>query len=298
MSTATTAISIGGPLYSGGSSVIDDLKASGFNQVFGWAGLTSSGDITYAGSTLVSQGKYIDTSGFQAQLEALKQAPTAVNNLQFMLGGWGSSIFPDIKALIFPSPGDYPDNPQIGSDTTLYQNFQALKNAIPIDGINFDDETLYDQPTTVAFGQLLNSLGYQVTYNPYTDTSFWVNCLYASDQLAPGLVSGFYLQCYAGGTGNDPEDWIEAVAKKMGSGFDAASVIRPGLWCRNGAGCADGQCPDSISQSFAGWVSDGIQYGWIWLWDDIHSCVDSGVCSGSMGSAAYAQAIVNGLSTT
>ena len=32
--------------------------------------------------------------------------------------------------------------------------------------------SLYDQPTTVAFSQMLNTLGYQVTFCPYTNVSF------------------------------------------------------------------------------------------------------------------------------
>jgi hypothetical protein len=194
---------------------------------------------------------------------------------------------------------DYPHNPQIGPDTVLYQNFQALKNAFPIDGINFDDETLYNQPTTVAFGQLLNSLDYQVTYNPYADTemTFWTGCLAASDKIAKGLVSGFYLQCYAGGTGNNPEEWIKAVQNAMGRDFDAAAMVRPGLWCSNNPpSCAEGQCPASIASSYASWKGYGIQYGWIWLWDDIYKCMSSGACSGSMDTAAYASAIMQGLS--
>jgi len=298
---ATSAIFIGGPLYASSGCVIPNLRSSGFNQVFGWAGLTASGDITYSYGTLVSNGVYVDTTNFATQLEALKTSPTSVSEIQFMLGGYGSNEFPDIKALIFPSPDDYPNNPQIGPDTILYQNFQALKQALPVDGINFDDETLYDQPTTVAFGQLLNSLGYQVTYNPYMNQSFWIGCLAASEQIAPGLVSGFYLQCYAGGFGNDPAEWIQAVQQAMPPGYDAQALIRPGLWCVNaGANCQagpDSRCPDNIQSTYAGWKSSGIQYGWLWLWDDMISCLNSNVCSGnSMTPAAYASAVVNGLS--
>lgn len=297
MATVNSAIFIGGPLYNGGSSVIQDLAGSGFTQVFGWSGIDASGDIVYAGQTLVSQGQYVDTSGFAQEMVNLKTPPSSVVNLQFMLGGWDSQNFPSIKALIFPTKADYPDNPQIGPTTVLYQNFDALKKALPIDGINFDDETLYDQPTTVAFGQLLNSLGYQVTYNPYRNTSFWVNCLEASEEIATGLVSGFYLQCYAGGSSNTPGPWIKAVQNKMGPDYDAAALIKPGLWCANGPNCDQGQCPSSIESTFANWKSTGITTGWIWLWDDINSCESSGGCNGEpMDTAAYATAVANGLS--
>ena len=57
-----------------------------------------------------------------------------------------------------------------------------------------------------------------------------------------------------------------------------------------------GQCPDSILHQFSAWKSSAIQGGFIWLFDDVQKCQDSGVCSEPMNAAAYAEAIINGLS--
>jgi hypothetical protein len=288
MGNLMTAVYGGGPFYTGGQPVIDDLKNSGFTTVVAWAvHVNSGGDLIYNDPTIVSNGQYVGDSSWPGLLANLKQGGS-VNRLLFSIGGWGTGDFENIQALI-KSQGT-------GPNSILYQNFQALKQAIPsIDGIDLDDESLYDQDTTVQFCQMLYGLGYQVTFCPYTMTQFWVNSLYALNSQTPGLVTGFNLQCYAGGAGNDPQDWINAIQAKMGPDFDAAGFVFPGLWCRNGDGCDQGDCPDSITSQFKAWKPDGIQGGFIWLYDDIQKCENSGTCSGSMGTAAYASAIVQGL---
>jgi hypothetical protein len=293
MSSITTAIYGGGPFYSGGTSVINDIKGSGFTTVVAWAlHVNPSGDLIFNDPTIVSDGAYIGDAGWPELLASLKQGETSVNRLLFSIGGWEVGDFPNIQSLI-QSQGT-------GSDSILYKNFQALKNAIPtIDGIDLDDETLYDQNTTVAFSQMLNTLGYEVTFCPYGNTGFWVDCLYALNSQTPDLVTGFNLQCYAGGGNNTPQPWIDAIAQKMGSDFPAASFVSPGLWCRHGASCAEDNCPSDITSQFAGWKSSGIQGGFIWLYDDIQKCEGSQACGSgvSMNAAAYANAIAQGLQT-
>ncbi|MBD8889965.1 lysyl endopeptidase [Roseibium litorale] len=297
-----SAIYGGGPFYTGGQAVIDDLKASQFTTVVAWAmHIQANADLVFNDPTnvLVQNGAYAGDPAWPGLLADLKQGQTSVNRLIFSVGGWGVQDFPNLKQLIFPSPSDYPNNPQTGTGTVLYQNFAALKAAIPtIDAIDFDDETLYDEPTTIAFANMLYAIGFNVTFCPYTNTSFWTNCLKALNTATPGLVTGFNLQCYAGGAGNDPSSWISAIQTAMGSGFDAAGFVFPGLWCINGNGCSQGQCPSSIQSTFAGWKSTGIGGGFIWLYDDIQKCEGSGACGGgvAMGSQAYADAIINGLS--
>lgn len=290
MGKVTAAIYGGGPFYSGGKEVIDDLKGSGFTTVIAWSvHVSTSGDLIYNDPpAIVSGGSYVGDSKWPGRLADLKKGGS-VNRLLFSVGSGAPGDFQNIQSLI-RSQGT-------GPESILYQNFKALKEAIPaIDGIDLDDEDLYDQETVVAFSQMLHALGYQVTFCPYTFPEFWVDCLYALNTATPGLVTGFNLQCYSGGAGNDPATWIEAISSRMGSGFDAAGFVFPGLWCRNGQGCSDGQCPDEIAAQFASWQSDGIQGGFIWLYDDVQKCATSGACSGGpMGAAAYAQAIVSSL---
>ncbi len=290
MSNINALIYGGGPFYSGGSTVIADLKASDFTSVVAWAlHVNSNGDLIFNSPTIVTNGDYVGDPGWPAQLNDLKQGGS-VTQLLFSVGGWGVSDFPNIQKLI--------QTQGTGPDSILYKNFSALKQALPVDAIDFDDETLYDQDTTVQFSQMLAELGYHVTFCPYTNIDFWVNCLYALNSETPDLVTAFNLQCYAGGSynRNNLQPWIDAIQDKMGSGFEAAGFINPGLWCRNGSGCVSGDCPDSVESQFAIYKSQGIKGGFIWLYDDLQKCENSGACSGTMGSKAYADAIISGLS--
>ncbi len=107
-------------------------------------------------------------------------------------------------------------------------------------------------------------------------------------------MSGFNLQCYAGGAGNEPGPWIEKVAAKMGPSFDAKSFVRPGLWARHGQGCEEGECPEAIHTTIAAWHQSGIVGAWVWQLDELLQCESSGACAGPMTIAAYAEAILEG----
>jgi len=280
----------GGPLYSQGDALIDELRSSGMTTIVAWAlHVHENGDLVFNDVAIVSGGAYVGAAGWPAELARLKESPTSVERLLFSVGGWGVDDFPNIQRLIHEQG--------TGPTSVLYRNFAALKTTIPtIDAIDFDDETLYDGDTTVAFASMLHTLGYGVTFCPYTMSDFWVACLKKLNTATPDLVVGFNLQCYAGGAGNTPGPWIDAVADAMGSDFDAAGFVLPGLWCANGEDCSDGQCPDSIEQTFKAWQSSKIRGGWIWMLDDLLKCESSGACSGGpMDVAAYANAIVNGM---
>lgn len=271
---------------------IQDLRQSGFSTVIAWAlHVQSDGQLVYNDTTnpiINGSGEYIGSPQWPGDLAHLKNGGT-VRRLLFSIGGWGVADFPNIQQLI-KSQGT-------GPGSALYRSFQALKQNIPaIDGIDLDDESLYDQSTTVEFSRMLNALGYEVTFCPYNSPNFWIDCLHTLNTEKSGLVTGFNLQCYAGGSPNVPADWIQAIGDKMGSGFDAKAFVTPGLWCRHGDNCETGDCPESISQKFANWKSNGIQSGFIWAYGDVQKCADSGLCVGTMGASAYSEAIVRGLS--
>ena len=286
MSPTSIGIYGGGPLFTGGQAVIDDLRASGMTTVVAWSvHVEQNGDLIYNDPPALVSGGEFNTATYSAwpqRLASLKEAPTSVTRLLFSVGAGGTNDFHNIQALIKDGWG--PDN-------VLYKNFAALKSAIPtIDAIDFDDEDLMDKDTTVAFGQMLHEIGYEVTFCPYYDPQYWAECLKAIDQTAPGAVTAFNLQCYSGGSGNEPEPWIEAIQSAMGPSFDAKGLVLPGLWCTNGPQCGEGQTPASVSSTLEGWKSSGIQGAWIWLLDDVLRC------GGPEGTKAYAEAIRAGLS--
>lgn len=287
----TTQIYCGGELYSGGESVINDLKNSGFTTVVAWAvHVNTEGGLIYNDPQIVENGKYIGNPEWPAQLESLKLGSTSVNRLIFSIGGWATSDFANIQSLI--------NKYGIGDTNPLYQSFKVLKETIPsIDAIDFDDESLYDQKTTVSFALMLQSLGYEVTFCPYTNMSFWIDCLRTLSAEAPGLVTAFNLQCYAGGAGNNPQNWVNAIQAEMGDGFNAKDFVYPGLWCRHGEDCSQGDCPDSVESKIAAWSTsiNRLSGGFVWLYSDIQSCASSGVCSAGMSTADYADAVKSGI---
>lgn len=305
MGAIMTAIYGGGPFYTNGSTdlgtVIEDLKASGFTTVIEWGlQLSDATDGPHLGDlqlneVIISQGEYVADPAWPGLLASLKEGATSVNRLLFSLLGYpGFSTFATIQRLI--------QTQGTGPDSILYKNFAGLKAAIPaIDGIDIDDETLYDQETTVKLSRMLHEIGYEVTFCPYDQQNFWIECLYELNSQTPGLVTGFNLQCYAGGQWNidQVQNWIDAIAARMGPSFPAATFVNPGLWCRSKeSNCVIGSCPPDVTAQFAAWQPTGIQGGFIWLYDDLQYCAQSGACGASapMGSQAYASAIVQGLS--
>jgi hypothetical protein len=246
---------------------------------------------------LTKGGEYWAGPDFVDLMTRLKQSPTTVNRLLFSVGSSEPATWASIQSLVTAPGGTDPESP-------LYRSFAALKKAIPgIDGIDFDDETTNDPKTTVPFARMLHELGYEVTFCPFSYPDFWVGCLKELNTAAtPNLVTAFNLQCYAGGEGNQPSDWVKSIKDVMGQDYDAAALVYPGLWCVHddgfGGTCNVGDCPADVTSTLAAWnkASPGIPGGWIWVIDDVIHCNGKGLCSGAqMGTAAYAEAVLAGL---
>lgn len=266
-SLAASAVFGGGPFYSGGTAVMNTLRASGFTTVILWSIHIDSttGNLVLNDQLVVANGVYVGNAAWPGQLATLKTAPTSVTRIEVSVGAWGVNDFQSVQTLM---------NSQ-GTNTTsiLYRNFQALKAATGATAVDFDDETLYDIPTTVKFGQMLFSLGYKVTLCPYTNSGFWQSVF---NQLG-GIVDAVYLQCYAGGAGNSPSTW---------NSYFTGMKVSPGLWCSNGAGCGSGNNPSAVGSQMLAWrLSPGIPGGFMWLYDDMQACSSQGT------PADYAYAI-------
>jgi hypothetical protein len=281
----TASVYGGGPFYPGPSSALPTLNQTNFTTVVCWAvHVHANGNLVYNDTPIVTNGVYIGDSTWGTELAKIKSGGS-VNRILFSIGGWETQDFYHIMSLI-QSEGTSPSS-------ILYKNFQALLKEIPvIDGIDYDDEGNYDQNTIIQLSQMLSNIGYkEITFCPYTMSSFWINCLTAIEATHPGLVTGFNLQCYAGGSGNlnsVQQGWIDPLQKAMPSGFNAAAFIDPGLWCKNGSGCTQGMDASTIQSYFSGWKNDGITGGFIWLYDDIMKCGND--------PQSYANAILKGLS--
>ncbi|WP_052752934.1 hypothetical protein [Kordia zhangzhouensis] len=281
----TASIYGGGPFYPGPNSVLQTINSSGFTTLVCWAlHVHHNGDLVYNDTPVVSNGEYIGDPSWASELAKVKEEGS-INRILFSIGGWQTNDFYNIMNLL-NTQGD-------GPTSVLYRNFQALLKEIPvIDGIDYDDEGNYSINTIVRFSRMLAGIGYQqITFCPYTNSPFWINCLVSIEQTHPGLVTGFNLQCYAGGAyniGNVKQYWIEPLQKAMSKGFDAAAFINPGLWCTHGDNCDQGMNPKQVNAQFGKWKKEGITGGFIWLYDDIEKCGND--------PAAYAAAILHGLS--
>ena len=68
----------------------------------------------------------------------------------------------------------------------------------------------------------------KVSFCPYSDTQYWTSLLTPLINKTSSLVTAFNLQCYAGGSGNEPSDWIFAIQQQVGNLVDAATMVIPG----------------------------------------------------------------------
>jgi hypothetical protein len=264
-----------GALYRGGQPVMDILRSSGFTTVILWSvHVNATGDLFFNDDRIVSNAQYIGDKDWPRFVRTLKQQqPTSVNRIELSVGAYGTEDWENIKALI--------QRDGAGQDTILYRNFQVLYQTLGgVDAINDDDESCYDPVSTVAFAQMAKSIGFRgFTIVPYTNPDFWRTVRNKLGQF----MDRVYLQGYAGGAGNDPKQW----AGWMGM------PVEPGLWCKNGDGCSDGDTPSDIRTAMAKWHREaGIPGGFIWLYDDIEHCLSSTHFS----AADYASAVNQGTS--
>jgi len=272
------------------------VQSSGFTTVILWTmHVNANGDFYYNGTLVVSNGAV--TGPFASTLPGLiKELRTggSVNTVLFGIGSADVSDFANIKSLLSTATGT----------ALLQSNFAAMVQALDIDGFDFDlEEFPYSEftATVVQLAQMLfNDYGKFTTFCPYSDQDWWLEAaqqIYAQSGNA-GIVRWWNLQCYAGGGGNTPADWVQMISENSSSigVTNPNAYIVPGYWCANGPGCDSGQCPPSIESTFAG-LRGVVQGGFIWNSGDIFSCDAGGACGGSAAPSDYAQAIINGLAS-
>jgi hypothetical protein len=150
--SATTAmIFCNGNMGSAGgltASQINGLRASGMTtMVLFTMSVQTNGDFTFSdGSTVCSGGSYMGPSNWASLLNQCRVAPTGINRIEMCIAQWGDPTFGNIESRIAADG--------TGSGTVLYRNLQALKNALGIDAIDYDDETVYDSGSAISFGQM------------------------------------------------------------------------------------------------------------------------------------------------
>ncbi|CZT18813.1 uncharacterized protein RCC_04657 [Ramularia collo-cygni] len=241
------------------SSNTTAITTTGFNTLLIFnVEVTNTSDLVYPRRTgvgddistpLVSNGTYIsntNTTLLASQIRSLKSLPNSqISRVEVTLVS-GYPTFENIRDAI--------NRDGISPDTTLYRNFAALKEAWGIDAINNDDEGVYDIPSTILFSHMLGNMGYQLSGAPYTNITFWKNVTQTVNSQTPGLWDRMYLQCYDGGSGNDPTEWEEGVGMKT----------VPLLWVTNDAKPAEGKTPMEAEVVFEGYERDAVVGGGYW----------------------------------
>jgi len=260
----------GGPVYKHVTKNITELAKSGFNELIVWSvEVNSTGDLNLNGEfPLTSAGAYIGNKtypDFAADLAKIKKG--TVKRVTLSIGSSNYGDWEDIKSLV--------DSQGVGKNSILYKDFAAIKAALPIDAIDFDDENSYDSASTIKFAVMLGKLGYNVTMNPYTNNSYWTSVVSSINSQRAGTVDGIHLQTFAGGGGNSPC-----------SGWDFGSVpVFPGISDQSSA--PPYLTPSQTQTAMQNWHKQcGIIGGWVWIFDQI---------AGTKQVKQYAHAITTGV---
>ena len=261
----------GGPVYKHIPKNIQELKNAGFNELIVWSvEVNSAGDLNLNGEfPLTSQGSYIGNEtypDFPGDLAKIKQGK--VTRVTLSIGSSNYGDWENIKALV--------NSQGTGKNSILYQDFAALKAALPLDAIDFDDENGYDAPTTTKFAVMLGKLGYHVTMDPYTNASYWTSVVSDINNDRAGTVDGIHLETYAGGEGNSPcaMEW----------NFGSVPVF-PGVSDQPSA--PPYLTPPEAKAAMKQWRKEcGITGGWLWIFDQI---------AGTKAVHQYARAITKGV---
>ena len=220
---AQSGIYVGGHFRRQRTITVPTLKASGFTYVILFnIQVETNGDLTMDSEKLCSNGVYTFNAtqpNYIADVSSLKSGLTSVRRVESCIGGWTSTSYNNIKALITAQG--------TGPSSILYKNFMALKLAIPaIDAINNDDESAYDVSTATAFSVMLFDLGYKTTLAPYMNKSFWQSVAANVNIARPGAVDRIDLQIYEGGKYNNPQDWDFKIPLSTGMlHFDPSATI-------------------------------------------------------------------------
>ncbi|KAF2160408.1 hypothetical protein M409DRAFT_29254 [Zasmidium cellare ATCC 36951] len=218
------------------------IKTSGFNTAVVFAlNIQDNGDLVYplsalgGGSpdvTLVSNGSYVGGTKYADLIKGYKTGDTQITRTEATVGP--ATL---IQSMINANGTD--------PSTLLYKNLATLKAAWNLDGINNDDESLYDVPSTVSFAKMLGQIGYKYSGAPYTNIPFWQSVVSQVNGNVSGLLDRMYLQCYDGGAGNDPGEWQTDLNMK----------VVPLLWVVNDAKPEYGMTPAQCQAKFQNWYS-------------------------------------------
>ena len=204
LAQAGSGVYVGGHIRRERPSTVTKLKESGFTYVILFnVSVETDGTLTTDGETICQNGQYVfanEQPYYIEDVKALKTWPTSIERIEICIGGWGNESYSRIRSLI--------ENYGTGTNSILYRNFRALKQAIPeIDAVNNDDEYCYHAETAIQFHTMMYDLGYKTTVAPYTNKSFWQSLVNGLNANRTNACDRVLIQCYDGGINNNPSNW-------------------------------------------------------------------------------------------
>lgn len=252
------------------AKAIQVFQQSGFNtMILGLFHVDSTGTISFNDTTIIQNGQYVGDTSWPATVGSIIGG--TVKTVCASIGGGGVSDYTNIEAI-------YKANNNSFAGTALATNLAALRQLFPaISIIDLDCEESIDDTTLVGFCALVAGLGFQITFCPYRDQTFWITALSNLQTIAPGAVVWWNLQCYDGGGGNVPSSWAHAIARKI-PGFDTRGYIVAGDWTYDD--------PATVQQRLSQFAKDpSVGGGFIWT-------LDMMLQKGAPTVDAYATAII------
>lgn len=262
-----------------------------------------SPDAIYFNNTLlIVDGRVeADLPTWQGLLKLLRQGGTITNVYASFGGGSPVRDFTAIREI-------YNANNYSFRGTMLETNLTKLREALPaINGIDMDAEDMYDQPSFLAFCQMVRGLGWDITFCPAASRDgpdpktfwFWINSLKAIQQSSWGrdAVKWFNLQMYAD-VSRIPV-WVQEIRNAI-PGFSTDQFIVAGCWARFWTGSSwDWWCPSLVQEGIAYYNKDGrpsLSGGFIWNMDYVlQTTSDPAGCGGLATMADYTKAIRDGM---
>lgn len=240
------------------------------------------GDIYFNDTLVFSQGQYVGygsgpgSTTSWGQLIASLASGGAIGQTLASIGG-ASDVIYDFRAI----QKIYETNNDSFEGTNLQRNFVRLRSVLPSVGIiDMDNEETFSasRESFTAFCQMLIRIGFGITFCPFTDSTFWTDSLKVLSSSNPGAVKWWNLQAYAGGGGNDPQQWANAISQALPN-FDTTGYIVGSDWSRfynTDARAWQGDfpfstCPgESVYTLFKPWANEpAIGGGFLWNADQI-----------------------------
>ena len=247
-----SGVYVGGHIRRERPQTITNLKYSGFTYALLFnVHVDPDGTLKTDGETICKDGRYVFSETqpyYQQDVKDLKTAPTSIQRIEIVIGGWGNDSYDNIKNLI--------NKNGTGSTTMLYRNFKALKDAVPeIDAVNNDDEHCYDVETGAKFHIMMCNLGYKTTLAPYTYKTYWQNLCTKIRATKSKAVDRIMVQCYDGGAGN---------VNQVGSWtFTGVTERHAGLMYYS-----NDWSVDKNLEQFQKWKDDGVASGgFVWVYN-------------------------------